>query len=257
MSDVADGIAGQLKVRLRKGDGVGVFWLALGSTALAEIVAGKAPDALVIDMQHGLWNRSSMEWTIGIVACPVLVRVSENSTQAIGEALDAGAEGILVPMVETAEEAQRAVSSSHYPPNGRRSGGGLRPLSQDFDAYRKRSRQRVIVGVMIETLKGLGHARDIAQTPGVDLVLIGTGDLGLSFADLPDKSERCRDACAEILAVCKAADIPCGIFTLDEKEAIARRREGYALTVVANDSSVVARGFGGAMNRFAVSGSGK
>src|ERR1700761_5614699 len=102
MSDVAGGIATQLKVRLRKGDGVGVIWLALGSTAMAEIAGGKAPDALVIDMQHGLWNRSSMEWTVGIVACPVLVRVSENSTHAIGEALDAGAEGILVPMVETA-----------------------------------------------------------------------------------------------------------------------------------------------------------
>jgi 2-keto-3-deoxy-L-rhamnonate aldolase RhmA len=241
----------RLKVRLRKEGGVGVFWLALGSTALAELVGGKQPDAIVIDMQHGLWNRDTLEWSIGVAACPVIVRVAENSPRVIGEALDAGAEGIFVPLVESAEEAARAVASAHYPPEGSRSGGGCRPLAKDFDAYRKTSHDRVIVGVMIETLKGLAHAVEIARTPGIDLVLIGTGDLVLAFANRPDQQERFGQACDEILAACRSADVPCGIFTLNETDAISRREEGYALTVVANDISVVALGFGAAMSRFA------
>jgi 2-keto-3-deoxy-L-rhamnonate aldolase RhmA len=241
----------ELKVRLRNGGGIGVFWLALGSTALVELAGGKQPDAIVIDMQHGLWNRDTLEWAVGLAACPVLVRVSENSPRAIGEALDAGAEGVLVPMVETADQAARAAAAAHYPPHGNRSGGGCRPLAQDFDAYRKASHGRIIVGVMIETVVGLRHASEIARTPGVDLVLIGVGDLGLAFAELPDQQQRFRQACDEILAVCRSADLPCGIFTLDEREAVSRRKEGYALTVVANDISIVALGFGAAMNRFA------
>jgi 2-dehydro-3-deoxyglucarate aldolase/4-hydroxy-2-oxoheptanedioate aldolase len=243
--------APELKVRLRNGDRIGVFWLALGSTALAELAGGKQPDAIVIDMQHGLWNRDTLEGAVGLATRPVLVRVSENSPRAIGEALDAGAEGVLVPMVETADQAARAAAAAHYPPHGSRSAGGCRPLAQGFDEYRRVAHNRVIVGVMIETARGLAHASEIARTPNIDLVLIGVGDLALAFADLPDQQQRFQQACDEILAVCRCADLPCGIFTLDEREAVSRRKEGYALTVVANDISVVALGFGAAMNRFA------
>lgn len=106
------------KIAFARDPGVGVFWFALGSTALAEIAGKKQPDAIVIDMQHGLWDRMSLEWVVGLAPRPVLVRVSENSPVAIGQALDTGAEGVLVAMVETSDEAERAVASAHYPPKG-------------------------------------------------------------------------------------------------------------------------------------------
>ena len=85
----------------------------------------------------GLWDRKSLEDTLGIVsrAAPVLVRVAENSPTAIGQALDAGAEGVIVPLIETDLEAAAAVAASRFPPEGTRSGGGVRPLGGDFGGY--------------------------------------------------------------------------------------------------------------------------
>src|SRR5512147_495165 len=99
-----------LRYRLDKGDRLGVAWLSLGSVALCELAARARPDAIVLDLQHGLWDRVSMEHAIAAVPpdIPVLVRVAENTPVAIGQALDAGAEGIIVPLVESAKQAARA-----------------------------------------------------------------------------------------------------------------------------------------------------
>src|SRR5271165_4168010 len=132
-----DPLCPTLRLRLNRGDTLAVFWLTLGSLPLCEMAARAEPDAIVIDMQHGLWDRLSMEAAIGCVPSriPILVRVADNNLAAIGQALDAGAEGIIVPLVETAAQAREAATAARYPPKGRRSGGGVRPLV-DFAAYR-------------------------------------------------------------------------------------------------------------------------
>ena len=81
---------------------------------------------IIIDLQHGLWDRASLENAIGLIAGKTvpLVRVAENTPHAIGTALDAGALGVIVPLVETPAEAEAAVAAAKYPPLGRRSGGG-------------------------------------------------------------------------------------------------------------------------------------
>ena len=93
-----------LKARIASGECMAVAWLALGSVAIADAAARTRPDAIVIDMQHGLWERHALEAAIGIVppSVPVIVRVAENTALAIGTALDAGAEGVMVPMIESA-----------------------------------------------------------------------------------------------------------------------------------------------------------
>ena len=114
-----------LRYRLDRGDTLGVAWLSLGSVAVAELAARARPDAIVLDLQHGLWERATMEQAIGAAPSdiPVLVRVAENTPMAIGQALDAGAEGVIVPLVETAKQARKAVEAALYPPRGARSGG--------------------------------------------------------------------------------------------------------------------------------------
>src|SRR5262249_8998631 len=111
--------------QLAAGQCVGCHWLALGSPAIAEIIAQGQPDAMVFDLQHGLWTRESLELGIGHVRhlTTVLCRVSANTPYAIGSALDAGARGVIVPFVETAEEAEAAVVAAKYPPRGQRSFG--------------------------------------------------------------------------------------------------------------------------------------
>lgn len=240
-----------LKSRLKSGPCLGVFWLALGSVALVEAAARARPDAIVIDMQHGLWDRVSLELAIGVVPSeiPVIVRVAENTALAIGGALDAGAEGVMVPMIDTAAEAARTVALAKYPPHGIRSAGGVRPL-RDFAAYMKGA-EALAVMVMIETVEGLAQAPSIAAVPGLDMVFIGTGDLALTLQIGEGDAARHAAACTDIQRACEAAALPCGIFTGDGQAAMDARAAGYGMVVMATDIDLAVRGFNGARARFA------
>jgi 2-dehydro-3-deoxyglucarate aldolase/4-hydroxy-2-oxoheptanedioate aldolase len=228
---------------------LGVAWLALGSAAVAEMTARAAPDAVVLDLQHGLFDRLSVEAAVAACApVPVLARVAENAPVAISSALDAGASGVIVPLVETAEEAARAVALSHYPPAGRRSGGGIRPLA-DFGAYRHGIAAGTSVIVMVETRAGYENAAAIAAVPGVDMVFIGTGDLSLSLGLAP-RSQALEDACTAIRDACAKAGTRCGIFTASPAEAVARRAQGYDLVVSMTDTGLLAEGLAAAARDF-------
>ena len=223
----------------------------MGSTTIIELAGSTGADAIIIDTQHGLWDRASLESAVGAVApgTSALVRVAENTPLAIGQALDTGAEGVIVPLVEDGAEAARAVTAARFPPEGKRSGGGVRPLAGGFLDYCAIANQRTVLGLMIETVRGVDNAAAIARTPGVDFVLIGTGDLALSLGARAGKSAR-DDACRAIFQACRAAGIPCAIFTATVEDAVARVREGYAMVIPANDIAVVSAGFGEAMRRF-------
>jgi 2-keto-3-deoxy-L-rhamnonate aldolase RhmA len=237
------------KNRLRAGGCLGVAWLALGSAAIAELAARARPDAIVLDQQHGLWERRELESAIGLVPSdiPVLVRVAERSPLAIGTALDAGAEGVIVPLIESAEAAAQAVRNSRYPPRGERSGGGVRPL-QDFAGYLAGA-DAIATILMIETRAGLEQADAIAATEGVDMVFIGTGDLALSLGVTAAQPEHAQ-ACKAIRRASEAAGVPCGIFTGSLDAARLRRDEGYRMVVVATDIDLVAQGFAAASDGF-------
>jgi 2-keto-3-deoxy-L-rhamnonate aldolase RhmA len=223
------------------------LWMSMGSTTLVELAGAAQADAVIIDMQHGLWDRASLEQAAGAVAegTPALVRVAENSPIAIGQALDTGAEGVIVPLIESAEEAALAVAAARFPPQGRRSGGGVRPLAGGFLDYCATANERTVVGVMIETSRGVDNAGEITRTPGVDFVLIGTGDLALSLG-AGDNEKACR----VVLQACRDAKIACAIYTHNAEQAAARANEGYAMVIAANDISIVTQGFTEAMRRF-------
>src|ERR1700730_14879873 len=123
-----------LRARLARDVPIGAFWMTTGSTTVMEIAAGAAPDAIVIDAQHGLWDRQNLEHAVGLFShrVPVLVRTAENSAIAIGQALDAGAEGVIVPLIESDTEAAAAVSAARFPPHGARPGGRRGPLAPTF-----------------------------------------------------------------------------------------------------------------------------
>jgi kynurenine formamidase/2-keto-3-deoxy-L-rhamnonate aldolase RhmA len=241
-----------LRARLARKVPLGVFWMSTGSTAVMELAAEAAPDAIVIDAQHGLWDRQTLEHAVGLVSnrVPVLVRTADASAIAISQSLDTGAEGVIVPLIETDAQAASAVSAARFPPHGSRSGGGVRPLARDFARYYAAANDRTVVGVMIETERGVHNAAAIVATAGIDFVLIGTGDLAISLGGFPNVDARHEDACRTVFHACKAAGMPCGIFTVSAEAAAKRRHEGYALVTVANDIDVVSRGFKSAMTKF-------
>jgi 2-keto-3-deoxy-L-rhamnonate aldolase RhmA len=217
-------------------------WFAMGSTPIVEIGMTAAPDLIVIDRQHGLWERTALEAVIGQVRyqVPVIVRVGENSAQAIAEALDAGAASVLVPLIESADEARRAVSFGRYPPFGQRSAGGVRPLIAGIAAM-KTDGERISIGVMIETVAGVEQVEAIAAVEGLGYLFIGTGDLSLSRGEVaPDVIEQ---DCARILQAARANHLPCGIYTGSTQDALAARALGFDFVVAASDIDVVRAGF--------------
>jgi 2-dehydro-3-deoxyglucarate aldolase/4-hydroxy-2-oxoheptanedioate aldolase len=235
-------IVGGLKAALKSGHAIEAFWFALGCPSLVEITLKASPDAIVIDLQHGLWTRDGLE-TVLRADVATIVRVRDGSSTSIGEALDAGAEAVLVPLVDNAAQAMACVSAAHYPPFGQRSGGGVRPLGGDFETYVNGARARTAVGVMIETEEGLRNAKEIVSIADLDFVFIGSGDLALSLGCFPSGGERLERAFAEIRLACEQANVPCGIFTGDAKEAASRVSQGYAIVILAEDVGVVSSGF--------------
>ncbi len=240
-----------LRYGLASGRCLGVAWLSLGSAAITETIARAKPDGIVIDLQHGLWERRELEAAIGLTPAniPVIARVAENSAFAIGAALDAGAEAVMVPLIENAKQAEKAVSFAKYPPHGIRSGGGVRPLSNFVD-YVEGS-DKIVVIVMIETVEGAKNAAEIAAVDGVDMVFIGTGDLSLSLGVFPDISHDHTKTCSDIHEACKKAWTPCGIFTPNLELAKIRRGQGYRMVVTTNDADLIARGAQQAATAFA------
>jgi 2-keto-3-deoxy-L-rhamnonate aldolase RhmA len=238
-----------LKRRIGEG-GLGLFWFALGNVTLIETAVAAGAEAIVIDMQHGLFDRATLEAAIGSVpaAVPCLVRTADDSPASIGTALDAGAEGVIVPLVESARQAASVGAAAHFPPKGIRSGGGIRPL-RDFGAYVQSAPEAITVGVMIETRKGLANAAAIAAAKNVDFVFIGTGDLALSLGTAPGSPAHAR-ACASILKACRKAGTPCGTFSFGGAAAAEKIVEGYALAVVHNDVSAMSEAFGSEAEAF-------
>jgi len=241
-----------LRARFARNLPIGAFWMTTGSTALLEIAAEAAPDAIVIDAQHGLWDRQTLEHAVGLVSnrVPVLVRTADASAISISQALDTGAEGVIVPLIETDRQAAAAVAAARFPPHGQRSGGGVRPLMRDFARYYAAANDRTVVGVMIETERGVHNASAIARTQGIDFVFIGTGDLAISLGSFPNVDNRHVEACTTVFDACKAAAVPCGIFTMSAEAAAKQRDEGYAFVTVADDIGVTSRAFKAALTKF-------
>ena len=228
----------RLKRLFAAGKAVGCHWLALGAPVLAELAADAGAQSLVFDLQHGRWSRDGLEDAVAAVAgrAPTLVRAADASDFAIGSALDAGIQGIIVPMISSAAECARVVAAARFPPLGHRSGGGARPMA-DFAAYRKTTAEQLVVGVMIETAKGVEAAEAIAATPGLDLIFIGPSDLSLALGAGPG-SPAFDGALARVLAAGKAAGVPVGIYTADAAQAAARAAQGYQFVVAASDTQL-------------------
>lgn len=238
---------------LQKGGSASGLWLVSGAPAIAELAGEARPDALIFDLQHGLWEPGALHAAIGVtssMATP-LVRVAENSPIAIGAALDAGALGVIVPLVETAAQAEAAVAAARFPPAGLRSGGGVRPL-RDFKSYVAAARDETLVAVMIETRLGVENAAAIARTPGIDMVFIGTGDLALSLGTFPEFGPAHETAVLAVRDACGEAGIAAGVFCTDAAFAVERRRQGFAFCSIAVDSDWVRQGAAAALRRLEV-----
>lgn len=229
-----------LKDKLAAGGCITCHWATLGSPSVAELLAESGPDCVVFDMQHGLWDRLSLEYAIGLVRHRTIpaVRSVDSSDHAIGMVLDAGARALIVPMVDTAEQARAVVRAAKYPPQGGRSGGGTRPML-DYKSYMASANDGIVVAVMIETATAVANAAEIAAVPGIDMLFIGPFDLAMSIGTFPEFGLKHEVAVQSVLAAAKGAGKTCGIFTPYASFAVDRRAQGFQWVVLAYDQSLI------------------
>jgi 4-hydroxy-2-oxoheptanedioate aldolase len=223
-----------LREKLEAGGPAIGLWASIPSALTAEAAALAGPDYVVADQQHGALDPATLMAMLAAIAgagVPPLVRVARNEPFAIGQALDLGAHGVIVPMVESSEEALRAVSACRYAPVGTRSFGALR-------ANRLPPTQQPLCLVMIETRNGLENAAAIAATPGLDGIYVGPSDLALSLGLQPTirlEHPPVLEALAVVHAACADAGVIAGVHCL-AAEDVPAQAERFAMVTAGGDT---------------------
>ncbi|MEM7408002.1 MAG: aldolase/citrate lyase family protein [Pseudomonadota bacterium] len=181
----------KIKQLWKEGKPATLGWLSIAHSFSAEMMARQGFDALCVDLQHGTSEANDVLPMLQAVSqtdtVPV-VRVAWNDPAAIMRALDLGAYGIIVPLVNNAEEAARAVSACRYPPAGIRSSGPVRAMHYGGANYFDEANDEIVVMAMIETVEGLANLEEICATPGLDAVYIGPADLSFALG-LPPRPD--------------------------------------------------------------------
>ena len=222
--------------KLLRGKGLAVgSWITLGHPAIAEIMANAGFDWLAIDLEHSVITIREAEELIRVIdlsGVVPLVRLTSNSSDLIKRVMDAGAHGVIVPMVNTQEEAERAVAAVKYPPVGTRGIGLARAqkYGAGFDSYMQWQEDGSTVIVQIEHIDAVKNFRDILSVPGIDGFIVGPYDLSSSMGIPGEFSnpkfltvmDQIKEASAEIGAVGGVH-----IIEPDPNQLEARVAEGY------------------------------
>jgi 4-hydroxy-2-oxoheptanedioate aldolase len=216
-------------------------WATLPSSLLAEIAGRQKLDYVCIDLQHGLIDDSSsigMLQAISATNAIPLVRVRWNEPPAIMSALDAGALGVIVPMIETAEDARQAVRACRYPPHGQRSYGPIR-ARDIIGSTDPRDLEQVMCIVMIETEQSIANLDEIMAVPGVDALYIGPSDLGLALDQSPGKqTEDFYELVEDIRSRAAAQNIPIGIHSAHGDVARKHLNQGFNFVTLYSDAGL-------------------
>ena len=241
-----------VKEKLKQGEPVLGAWLSLPSIPSARIMARLGFDWLVVDMEHTAHNAVLMADMVATIAdagtCAPIVRVPANSVEWFKWALDAGAWGVVVPMVNTREEAQRAVEFAKYPPAGNRSiGGAFGPYGfgiTDWPSYAQTANDAILVTIQIESMQALKNLDDILSVPGIDVAFVGPNDLHAQLG-LPASSDGAEPefmaALERIKSVARKYSVATGIFSSNGETSAERVRQGFQMISVTTDlSSMIA-----------------
>jgi 4-hydroxy-2-oxoheptanedioate aldolase len=216
-------------------------WLSIPHCFPAEVMAHTGLDWLCVDMQHGCIDYSDVvPMLTAISTTPVtpFVRVPWNEPSMIMKVLDAGAYGVIVPMVSNRAEAERAVAACRYPPAGIRSNGPNRAVYYGGADYQKGADKEMLCIAMIETAEGIEKMEEIISTPGLDAVYIGPTDLALSLGLAPvmDNDEPKHVATVnKILETCRKHNVIPAMHTGSSKYTQRYIDQGFRMIMLVND----------------------
>ncbi len=239
----------QLKSKLAQGELTIGSWVTLGHPAIAEIMAAAGFDWLVLDMEHSVLELSEVQTLIQVLdgqQCPAIVRLTSNHPDQIKRVMDAGATGVMVPMVKSAADARAAVQAVYYPPRGQRGVGLARAQGYGarFQQYRGWLEDNAVIVAMIEHVDAVKAIDAILAVDGIDAYIIGPYDLSGSMGrpgelDHPEV----QSAIAQVLEAGQRSGKPGGIHVIEPDQDELQRRIaagfnflGYGLDIRILDS---------------------
>lgn len=221
-------------------------WLSIPNTWSAEVMAHQGWDSLLVDMQHGLMDLGqaiAMFQAISTTDTVPLARANWNEPGGIMKLLDAGAYGIVCPMVNTRQECEAFVGACRYHPQGYRSLGPTRARVYAGADYPQHANDTVLAIAMIETAQAMQNLDAIVSVPGLDAVYVGPGDLGLSVLGKPSPNSTdpaFMELLERILSSAKGAGIVAGIHTSSVPYAKLMIEMGMQFVTVGSDTSLMA-----------------
>lgn len=233
-----------VKRKLRDGKPTFGTWLSLGDLYATRVMARLGFDWLTLDMEHQAFDWAQAAAIFAVIAeagCVPLVRLPDGSHTYIKRALDAGAWGIVVPMVDTVEQARTAIAAAKYPPVGNRSlGGGLHSLNFDATSgdYFKQANDEILVVLQTESPRGIENAEAIYSLPGVDAIFVGPVDLRANLCSpdgVPADDAALEAAVSRVVATGKKVGCPTGMHTMSADAALARAAQGMQFIAVGSE----------------------
>jgi 4-hydroxy-2-oxoheptanedioate aldolase len=240
-----------LAQRLKAGETVHVGWATLGVPILAEMLARDGFPVVSLDQQHGLFDQAGVVTGIAAVraagAAP-MVRVPLGDFAYVSRVLDFGAEGVVAPMINTAEDARALAAAAKFPPIGERSWGPARALMLNglsMPEYLAQANDNIVTMAMIETRTALKNLDAILATPGIDGVFVGPSDLSITLSDgktLDPHSKDVDATCEKIVAAARKAGKIAGAYTATAERANEQAARGFRFLAVGSDGAFMKAG---------------
>lgn len=231
-------------------------WLAIPSNVTAEVMAHQGWDSLTFDMQHGLIDYTDtlpMLAAISTTPTIAMARLSWLDESLIMKMLDAGCDGVICPMVNSAEDAKRLVNACRYPPQGIRSFGPIRKSIYAGPNYYKTANEEVLSFAMIETLNGLDNLEDILSVDGLSGVYVGPADLSMALGCTPKFDQEEKPVIEAIERVVKTAHSKgkwVGVHNLTPEYALKMTALGTNFVTVASDLKLMTKAASEAISTF-------
>lgn len=247
MTEPADLLVNPFRERLKQpGIPLGT-WLMSGASSTAEAMGRAGFDWLLLDLEHvPVDDRDAVGILQAIAAtraAPV-TRLAANDAVLFKRALDMGAQTVMVPFVNSADEARRAVSYAKYPPEGVRGFAAMHRASGygTVKDYGRRANESVFTIIQLETPQAVAALEDIAAVPGVDALFLGPGDLSASMGHIGNlAAPPVQAAIADVAARCRRIGIPCGIVGPTPEMVVSFAAAGYDFVAVASDMGMMMR----------------
>ncbi|MEO8153941.1 MAG: aldolase/citrate lyase family protein [Rhizobacter sp.] len=238
----------RLRTMWKAGEAAVNGWLAIPSSFSAETMAHQGWDTLTVDLQHGVVDYQAMVTmlqAISTTSTVPVVRVPWLEPGILMKTLDAGAYGVICPMINTREDAEKLVAYTHYAPRGTRSFGPVRALLYGGADYPQHANDTIVTFAMIETAKALDNLDDILSVEGLDAIYVGPSDLSLALGCTPtfdDVDPKAAQAIDHILDRAKAHGVVAGIHNGSAEAALKRIAKGFQFVTISSDARLMAAG---------------